>query len=112
MKLSYEGIGAWSATFATETAVAGQVVKMSGTETVAACADGEAFCGVARNVRNGVCAVQLGGLTEVAYSGGAPAVGQATLVANGQGGVRTNASGQSVLVIAVDEGAEKCVIKL
>ena len=37
MKFSYEKIGAWSATFATETAVEGQVVKMSADHTVAAC---------------------------------------------------------------------------
>ena len=47
MKVSYEGIGAWSATFETADAREGQVVKLSAPRTVSPCAAGDAFCGVA-----------------------------------------------------------------
>ena len=113
MKLSYEGIGAWSATFTTADAVEGQVVKMSGSGAVAKCSAGDAFCGVAGAVRGAVCGVQLGGLVEVSYTGSAaPAVGMAVLTADGSGGVCTAGSGQSYLVVSVDEATGKCVIKL
>ena len=112
MKLSDEGIGAWSATFTTEDAAEGQVVKLSGSGAVSKCADGDGFCGVAGAVRGTVCGVQLGGLAEVPYSGTAPQAGTAVLAADGQGGVRTAESGRSYLVAAVDEAAGTCVIKL
>ena len=59
------------------------------------------------------CAVQLGGLAEVKFSGTtAPVAGWATLTADGKGGVCTAQSGQTCLVAAVDETAGTCVIKL
>ena len=112
MNVSYEGIGAWSATFETADAREGQVVKLSAPRTVSLCTAGDAFCGVAGPVRGGVCGVQLGGLAEVPYSGTAPQAGTAVLAADGQGGVRTAESGRSYLVAAVDEAAGTCVIKL
>lgn len=51
MKVSYEGIGAWSATFETADVREGQVVKLSAPRTVSPCAAGDAFCGVAGPVR-------------------------------------------------------------
>ena len=79
MKVSYEGIGAWSATFETADAREGQVVKLSAPRTVSPCAAGDAFCGVAGPVRGGVCAAE---------------------------------SGAEYWVLAVDESAGRCVIKL
>ena len=61
------------------------------------------------------CTVQLGGLAEVEYSGTAPAVGYAELVADGTGGVSKlgdNQSGSAYLVLSVDSAAGKAVIKL
>ena len=114
MKLSYEGIGAWCATFEVdpETVAEGQVVKIGASNTAAACSAADKFCGVVRSLRAGVCAVQLGGLAEVKFSGTAPAAGWATLTADGKGGVCTAESGQTCLVAAVDETAGTCVIKL
>ncbi len=112
MKFSYEKIGAWSATFATETAVEGQVVKMSADHTVAACASGDPFCGVADIVRNGICGVQMHGMAKVVYSGSTPAIGNAVLTADGKGGVCTASAGQTYLVVAVDTTNKTCVIKL
>lgn len=112
MNHSFERIGAWSATFATETAVEGQVVKMSGNGEVAACAAGEDFCGVADPVRNGHCGVQLGGIAQVSYTGDAPAVGEVMLAADGKGGVCAAESGKTYLVVAVNAVEGTCMIKL
>ena len=75
------------------------------------------FCGVVRAVAHDgkACTVQLGGLASVKYSGTAPAVGYAELMADGSGGVSKpgeNQSGSSYLVLSVDSAADKAVIKL
>lgn len=104
MKLSYEGIGQWTATFACEQAVVGEMVKISGKGTVAPCGDGEAFCGQVRSARQGgdACAVVLGGMVSAAYTGADPALGWTGLSGNGSGGVKSDASGRSCLVVDVD----------
>ena len=113
MTVSYEGIGAWSATCTTENAVEGQVVKIGGNGAAAKCSSGDAFCGVAGPVRGGVCAVQLGGLAEVCYSGEtAPTAGVQVLTADGNGGVCVAGEGASYWVLSVDTAAGTCVIKL
>ena len=112
MNHSFERIGAWSATFATDDAVEGQVVNMSESGKVAACAQGDVFCGVADPVRNGYCGVQLGGIACVSYTGEAPAVGETVLTADGNGGVCTGEEGKTCLVVAVDTAAQTCMIKL
>ena len=43
MNVSYEGIGQWAATFACTEVSEGEMVKISGNGTVAACSDGEGF---------------------------------------------------------------------
>ena len=43
MKLSYEGIGQWAATFACDDLAEGELVKVSANGTVAACAAGDGF---------------------------------------------------------------------
>mgnify|MGYP003166741237 CR=1 FL=1 len=48
MNVSYEGIGQWAATFACDGVSAGQVVKVSGSGTVAKCADNDGFEGQRR----------------------------------------------------------------
>ena len=73
MKLSYEGIGQWAATFACDDLAEGELVKVSANGTVAACAAGDDFCGMVLSVGRGgdACAVALGGMvTQVpAYDG-------------------------------------------
>ena len=54
MKLSYEGIGQWAATFAASDVAEGELVKISANGTVAACTKGDPFCGM-------VLSVSLGG---------------------------------------------------
>lgn len=110
MKVSYEGIGQWAATFACSGVGEGQVVKVSGSGTVGACAAGDRFCGTALAVsRDGsACTVALGGMVTAVYSGDtAPAVGWVNLTADGSGGVTVPASGgQSYLAVDVDSAAK------
>lgn len=106
-KFSFEDIGAVAATFAAgEDVKGGQVVKVSDNGTVAACGDGESFCGVAMEPRKGGAAVQVKGFAAVPCTGSL-AVGWSELVADGQGGVRTAGTGDSegvtALVVSVGE---------
>ena len=108
MKSSYEGIGQWAATFACSDVSAGQVVKISDNGAVSACADGDAFCGVAVSVgRDGTaCAVVLGGMVTADYSGAAPALGWSGLAADAEGGVKASESGRTYLVVDVNTVAK------
>jgi len=108
MKLSYQGIGQWAATFACDKAAEGELVKVVGNGTVGACGDGEAFCGQVVSVsRDGTaCTVALGGMAVAAYSGdAAPALGWSGLSSDGNGGVKADAGGRSYLVVDVNEDA-------
>ena len=105
MSISYEGIGAWCATFAAGTgAEEGKVVKASANGTVSKCAANDGFCGVVQSVsRDGeACTVALGGMVQAAYTGTAPALGWSGLSANGTGGVKADSVGHSYLVVDVD----------
>ena len=114
MKISYEGMGQWAATFACGDVDVGEAVKVSENDTVAACSADDAFCGVVfAKARTGdACTVQLGGAVEVPYSGTAPTVGYAALAADGSGGVKVAAGAKERLVLAVDSAAGKAVIVL
>jgi len=108
MKLSYEGIGQWAATFACTGVSEGSVVKVGANGTVSACAAGEAFCGTVSSVSHGgeACSVVLGGLVTAAYSGIAPTLGYGGLSADGQGGVKADTSGRSYLIVDMDTGTK------
>lgn len=107
MKVSFEEVGQWGATFTCDAVQEGKLVKPSGNGAVALCAEGEDFCGVVSAVaRDGAaCTVQLGGFVTVPYSGTAPEVGWAGLTADQAGGVKGKAGGRSYLVVCVDDGA-------
>ena len=113
MKVSYEGIGQWAATFTCADVAEGQVVKISGNGEVAPCADGDKFCGVVISVgRDGMaCAVAMGGMVTVPYTGSAPALGWTGLAGDGQGGVKA-AEGRDYLVADVDESGKTVTFKL
>ena len=101
-KISFEDIGAVVATCQAEAAVqGGQVVKLIGNGTVAPCSEGDAFCGVAMEPRNGLTGVQFKGFVTVSCTG-ALNVGWATLAADGAGGVKRAGSGVSAQVICVN----------
>lgn len=105
MKISFEGIGQWAATFACgEALTEGQVVKISGNGTVGICAAGDGFCGTVMAVDGdgGACAVVMGGMATAAYSGSDPALGWSGLSADGNGGVKADSAGQKYVVVDVD----------
>ena len=114
----YDGIGRWAATFACSGEVEeGEVVKVSGSGTVSACAAGERFGGVVLAVgRDGAaCSVALGGLVTAGYTGSAPAAGWTELTADGSGGVKTvgaSDAGREVLVVDVDTAAQTVTFAL
>ena len=104
-KVSFEDIGAVVATFAAAEGVkGGQVVKLTGNGTVGPCGQGEAFCGVALEPRQGGAAVQVKGFVEVKATG--LSVGWAALAADGTGGVEPAAEGgvQALVVSAGGDG--------
>ena len=110
MNVSFEEIGRLSVTFAQENCVGGQVCKVSGNGTVAPCAAGDRFCGVAEHVRGNHAAVQVAGFAEVKVTG-AVGVGYVNLCADGTGGVKAG-EGKEYLVVSVNENAKTAVIKL
>ena len=111
--VSFNGIGQWCATFLGEDITLGSVVKVSGAQTVAACAAGNPFCGVAVAGRDGAVSVQVGGFVTVSWTGEeAPAVGFTGLSADGSGGVQSDESGVKRWVVEVDETAGTVTVLL
>lgn len=105
MSVSFGGFNSNTATFKTAADLEnGCPVKISESNTVEACANGEAFCGIAASGDNGYASVQLSGAVTAAYSGSAPAVGYSKLASDGAG-VKASDSGREYLVLAVDEAA-------
>jgi hypothetical protein len=114
MKLSYEGIGQWAASFSCNQVSEGELVKISGNGTVASCAAGDAFCGMVLALsHDDACSVALGGMMTAGYSGTTvPATGWTILVSDGNGGVKTADSGRSYLVVDVDTTAKTVTFAL
>ncbi len=111
-KVSFEEIGAMTATFYAESSVVAQrPVKMTGDGTVGACSEGDRFCGVALSNEKGFAGVQVRGFIMLPYTG-TLTVGFCHLAANGTGGVTGNANGGSYLVVSVDAAAGTAVICL
>ena len=112
MKISFEGIGQWAATFVCGKNVAeGQTVKISGNGKVDTCASGDGFCGVAGQPRKGAVAVQVGGFMQVDVNGEV-ALGRVKLAADGKGGVQAADDGVEALVVQVEQAVGKAVICL
>ena len=102
MTYSYEGIGQVVATFmAEEPVVEGQIVKITATESVGACAAVDAFCGKVKvAARDGKgCAVALRGMVTASYSGNTPNLGWCEMASDGNGGVSYKSGARSYLVV-------------
>ena len=116
MSVSFNGISQDAVTFKyTGTVKAGQPVKMSANGTVAACASGDLFAGVAiSTASDGYAGVVTGGFVTVGYTGTAPSVGWAYLCADGDGGVKgaTSATGNRYLCVEVDTTAATVTFKM
>ena len=110
--ISFEGIGGDIATFWAASGVKpAEVVKLSADSTVAPCAAGDRFCGVAVNARGDVSAVQFGGFAQLKCSDAAVTPGFVKLTADGNGGVKKASTasgstdqGQEYLVVAAESG--------
>ena len=76
--------------------------KMSANDTASICADGDRIKGIVGTIDRDVCAVHLRGIFQLPYSGTAPTVGFSKLVADGNGGVKVDASGDEFRVFRVD----------
>ena len=105
MSVSFGSFNENTATFkVTEDIAKNSAVKMSESNTVAACSGGEAFIGIAHKCDGGYASVQLSGTVKAAYSGSAPAVGYTKLAGDGDK-VTASENGREYLVVAVDENA-------
>ena len=106
MSISYEAIGQVMVTCQAEQSVMeGHVVKMNGNDTVAPCAAGDIFCGVAGDVaEDGFVAVQVKGFVTVPCADSTVTAGYMALAADGNGGVKAAAEGIKVLVMNVEDG--------
>lgn len=102
MKFSYEGIGTLCATFEASGSIEKNApVKITANGTVAKCADGDAFIGIATACRGGVATVQLKGFACLPYTDPAPSVGYQSLAAAASG-VKTGEGTEKVLITNVD----------
>lgn len=106
MKVSFEGVGEQVISFAKANGTEkNMLVKVSANNTVAACAAGDKFAGCCIAVNGGFADVKTAGYIEVGYTGTAPAVGYAKLVAADNGKVKTGTDGREYLVLKVDTAA-------
>lgn len=113
MSVSFQGTAELVVSFEEGTSVvAGAPVMLEANQKVTAAAADALFVGVALHSRCGVTAVQLKGYVELPYSGAAPALGFATLAADGAGGVKSLSAGLRVLVISVDTVAQTIALYL
>lgn len=108
-KISFDDIGNVMATFyAHEGVEDGQVVKVTANGTVGPCEQGDAFCGVAGQVRKGAVAVQVGGFMQVNITGQV-SLGRVKLAADGKGGVQTAEDGVQALVVQVEQDGKAVI---
>lgn len=112
MNVSFQEIGQVCATFLGAGVSEGQVCKVAAAGTVRPCAAGDRFCGVVLSRRGGYAGVALAGFVRVPYTGTAPAVGYTGLSADGSGGVKTDAAGQSYLVVEADTATKTVCLYL
>lgn len=113
--ISFEGIGETVVSFyngESGAIGAGTPVKMSGNGEVSACDNGDKFFGFATDGDNQYVAVQTTGFVMVKYTGTAPGVGFATLLADAAGGVKAAETGREYLVADVNTTDKTLVIML
>lgn len=103
MSVSIKGYKANAVTLIAAQGLAkGDLVKISANNTAAACAAGNVPCGLCLSTDGSYACVQLEGYMKIKYTGTAPALGNAIITADGNGGIKTAATGKNVLVVSVD----------
>lgn len=95
MSVAFRGIEDLVVTFQAENVTAGYPAAMKANDTVADGGAGAAPVGIILNQRGGHAAVQVRGFAETVYSGAAPGLGWNSLVADGAGGLRLAADGET-----------------
>lgn len=100
--ISNKGYGEEFITLYSESENVGKPVVISANDTCAKADDGDNFTGILINARNGLGSVQIRGYVELPYSGTSPILGETVLAADGNGGVKSAASGKAVTVLKVD----------
>lgn len=117
MSICFDGIGEVAATFRMKEGAQlkqGNAVTLTGNGEMGLGSGSDPLCGIVLHTEKDGCAsVQIGGLAEIACSGGtAPAVGRQTLCVDGAGKVQTTDSGAEFMVLSVDETTMTAVIQL
>lgn len=112
MNNSYEEIGHLSVTFPTDGCTVGKACTMNSYGLVRDCAEGEAVLGMTESRYGNQAAVQIGGFVEISYSGETPETGYKKMVADGIGGMKTDADGFRYWVMAVDRTKKTIIVKL
>ena len=111
MKVHYDGMGAFGATFHASGVEEGAVVRLDESGAAVLCSAGEQFVGVCTIVREQLCHILMGGLIRVRCSGTIPGIGFAYLRADGAGGVCAGVGGREHLIVAQNDDGT-IVIKL
>lgn len=112
MSIKFNGYGEGVLTFTCASGVtAGSLVKMTDNGKVAVCSAGDKFIGVCLSVRGDIAAVQVGGYTELPFTGSGIAVGYCTLAADADGAVKSAQTGREYLVIEVGASAVGFILK-
>lgn len=106
MKTSYAGFKENVITVEADSSLtkAGSLVKINADGKAAACAAGEAFCGVCLNLRNGFAAVMLEGHVTMPLDGECEAGYQKLSAADGQSVKSDSKAGREYLVLASAAG--------
>ncbi len=86
----------------------GKPVKVTSSNTVALASDGDLIFGVVQTVESNVATILVSGVTTLTYTGTAPSLNYASLVANATSGVKVDSSNQKrYRVLAVDTTTTK-----
>lgn len=104
MTTKFNGFDEKVLTFECDTEInAGTPVKISANGKVSVCAAGDRFIGIALGTRGGYASVLVGGYITLSYTSTAPTTNYTKLVADGNGGVKVDATnGTEVIAICVD----------
>lgn len=95
MSVAFHGTEETVLSFEAQEVTNGWPVVIAQNNQVGDAKDGGELAGVALDVRMGYAAVQMKGYVELPYSGTAPGLGWNSFVANGTGGLRLAATGET-----------------
>lgn len=106
MSISYDGFNEKAITLRTASQLTkNSFVKISANDTVDACAQGDAFCGVVATADEKFATVITSGTVTVPFTGTAPTLGFCKLVANDTKGVSVDdTDGRTCLVLNCHNG--------